>query len=171
MKVYTKTGDAGETSLYSGERVSKADLRVEAYGTMDELQSQLGFARVCIDDADVDEVLAHVEELLVSAMAELATVDPEERLDPADLVWIESCIDRYSPDKFSFRVPGVTEPSARLHLARAIARRCERRMVESSQVNMVSDSLMKFINRVSDLCYVLACEFEAEERTPTKPID
>lgn len=160
MKVYTKTGDVGETSLYSGERVSKASLRVDAYGTMDELQAQIGVARACIDDASVNEILVQVEELMVSAMAELATIDAEERLSAADIAWIESCIDQYSPEKFSFRVPGATEQSARLHLARTVARRCERRIVELNEVSPVNASLLKFINRVSDLCYVLACEFE-----------
>lgn len=162
MRVYTKTGDAGTTSLYSGERVSKADLRVEAYGTMDELQAQLGVARAHIDDADVDETLFHVEELMVGAMAELATIGSEERLGSADIAWIEERIDRYSPDRFSFRVPGATVPSAQLHLARAVARRCERRIVELKEHDAIGDGLLKFINRVSDLCYVLACEFEEE---------
>ena len=129
---------------------------------MDDLQAQLGVARACIDDAAVNEILVRVEELMVSAMAELATIDSKERLNASDISWIESCIDHYSPEKFSFRVPGANEPSARLHLARTVARRCDRQMVGLNEQDKVSDSLLEFINRVSDLCYVLACEFEKE---------
>lgn len=163
MRVYTRTGDTGMTSLYSGERASKASLRVEAYGTMDELQAQLGVARAYIDDADVDETLFHVEELMVSAMAELATIGSEERLGLDDIAWIEERIDRHSPDEFSFRVPGANAPSAQLHLARTVARRCERRIVELKEHDAVNDGLLKFVNRVSDLCYVLACELEEDD--------
>ena len=162
MKVYTGTGDAGQTSLYSGERVAKTSLRVQAYGTMDELQAALGLARASISTTEVNSILHRLEELLVGAMAQLATISSEERIGATEIAWIEECIDSYTPEKFSFRIPGANEQEARLHFARTIARRCERSMLELNAEEPVGEGLLVFVNRVSDLCYVLACAFEEE---------
>ncbi len=165
-KVYTKTGDTGETSLYSGERVSKCCARVEAYGTVDELQASLGLARAFVVHADVKLVIRALQETLVRAMAELATVGGEPRILEGDVKELEQTIDRFAarlPSAASFRIPGDSAGSAALHVARTVARRCERAIllsVEQDQV-VVTPALLAFFNRVSDLCYMLA-RFEDE---------
>ena len=163
MSIYTKTGDKGVTSLYSGERVSKSSERVEAYGDADELQASLGFARSLVDDAQADDDLLRIEELLVDAMAELATLEGDSRITDADVAWIEGRIDVYSPDKFSFKQPGADQVSAALHVARTVARRCERRVIVLDSASPLSDNLLAFFNRISDFCYALACHLEQEK--------
>ncbi len=156
MSLYTKSGDEGLTSLASGQRLSKADERVEAYGTVDELQAHLGLARAHVRDAAMAEDIQHVEERLFDAMAELADAQ-EARITEADIQWLEEKIDQYAPSCFSFVVPGENVPSAALHVARTVARRCERRIVSLSSGAEVASELLVFFNRVSDLCYAMAC--------------
>lgn len=163
MHVYTRRGDGGETSLYSGERVSKANLRVEAYGTADELQSWLGLARTSVTDVEISTILYTVESQLIHAMAELATIGGEPRITVEHVAYLEENIDRYTPEKFSFRVPGDTVASAQLHVARTVARRCERVVQRLANQESLSETLMAFLNRISDLCYVLACAQEGEK--------
>lgn len=158
MNLYTRSGDEGFTSLASGQRLSKADERVEAYGTVDELQAHLGFARalVCDADASLAADLKHIEERLYDAMAELAEAQ-EARITEADIQWLEEKIDQYAPGRFSFVVPGENVPSAALHVTRTVARRCERRIVTLSRTVTVAPELLTFFNRISDLCYAMAC--------------
>lgn len=165
-KVYTKTGDAGETSLCSGERVSKCCARVDAYGTVDELQASLGLARALARHADVKLAIRELQETLVRAMTELATVDGEPRILEGDVEDVERTIDRFAsrlPAVTSFQIPGDSAGSAALHVARTVARRCERVVLLSAERDRVavSPALFKFFNRVSDACYVLA-RFEDE---------
>ncbi len=158
MNLYTKSGDEGFTSLASGQRLSKADERVEAYGTVDELQAQLGFARALVRTADAPLAadLEHIEERLYDAMAQLAG-GQEARITEGDIQWLEGRIDQYAPERFSFVVPGENVPSAALHVARTVARRCERRIVALSRTGAVAPELLTFFNRISDLCYAMAC--------------
>lgn len=165
-RVYTKTGDAGETSLYSGERVSKCCARVDAYGTVDELQASLGLARALAAHADARLAIRELQETLVRAMAELATVDGEPRVLDEDVKVLERTIDRFDaclPAVTSFQIPGDSAGSAALHVARTVARRCERAVLLSAERDQVAvtPALFAFFNRVSDLCYVLA-RFEDE---------
>lgn len=160
--IYTKSGDSGMTSLFSGERASKAGLRVEAYGTVDELQAYLGLARALCTKQEIGEVLYEVEKILFHAMTELATMDADPRVTPDHVARLESLIDAYSPEKFSFRVPGANASSSVLHIARTVARRCERCVVRLDGEVLLAPDLKAFFNRLSDLLYVLAC-FEAGE--------
>lgn len=166
-KVYTRTGDGGETSLYSGERVPKCCSRIDAYGTVDELQASLGLARALVRHEDIGEVLYELQRTLVPAMAELATVSGEPRIGAEDVEVLEQAIDFYSeriPSGFSFLVPGESAGSAALHVARTVARRCERAILECDEESLASPATLAFFNRISDLCYVLArYEDEAKE--------
>lgn len=166
-RIYTRTGDTGETSLYSGERVPKSCSRIEAYGTVDELQASLGLARALVERDEVAEALYELQRMLVPAMAELATVDGEARIHAEDVEAVERDIDRFFadiPSGFSFLVPGESAGSAALHVARTVARRCERALLTCADQEQISPCLLAFFNRLSDLCYVLArYEDEAKE--------
>ena len=143
MALYTRTGDEGKTSLATGRRVPKCSARVEAFGT--------------VDDADIAADLLHVEERLYDAMAELADPEGAARVTAEDVAWLEDRIDHYAPERFAFVVPGESEPTAALHVARAVARRAERRAVALAQAEEVSANVLQMLNRISDLCYAMAC--------------
>ncbi len=164
MSITTRTGDDGETGLWSGERIPKDDPRVEAYGTIDELSSALGAARhVCF----VDSVLFAIERIqrdLFRVAGELASVmipfdrpiRPEDGESLAELTAeIESRILLKG-----FVIPGMTQGSAALDMARTIARRAERRVIALSRLGEVSVSLMIYLNRLSDYLFMLAREEE-----------
>lgn len=164
-KIYTKKGDEGKTSLYSGERVSKSSLRVDLGGTIDELQAFLGLARATTRHTESAATLYHLECKLMHAMTELAVSAGEAYIFAEDVVALEQAIDTYSTElqgKFSFAVPGESPGSATLHVARTVARRCERRLVslveeeDGAGAGAVSPTLLAFFNRISDLCYTLA---------------
>lgn len=158
-KFYTGTGDAGQTSLYSGERRAKTDLRIEAYGTIDELQAFLGQARSFAAADEVARALLDVEELLMQVMAELATLEGEPRINGGHVRDIEEKIDWFTerlPEGFRWSVPGDSVPSAALHVARAVARRAERQTLRLAAAEDVGVDLLVYLNRISDLCYALA---------------
>jgi cob(I)alamin adenosyltransferase len=171
MKIYTKTGDRGETGLFGGQRVRKDDVRVEAYGEVDELNSTLGLALVHLADgtmADVAEELRRVQTDLFTLGANLATPAPEDggrenayipALDPARIEALERWIDRaegeLEPLK-SFVLPGGTPAAAALHLARTVCRRAERRVVTLSHEAHVGQKHSIYLNRLSDLLFTLA---------------
>lgn len=158
-KVYTRTGDAGQTSLYSGERVAKCCPRVDAYGEADELQAALGLARALSKNPDTKDALKELEETLVTAMAELATIGGDARITWDHVEHLENQIDAFqakAPQEFRFVVPGDQPGSAALHLARTVARRCERALLLFAENDEVSKDILAFFNRISDLCYVLA---------------
>jgi cob(I)alamin adenosyltransferase len=165
VKIYTRTGDAGETALFDGTRVSKSDARVEAYGEIDELNAVLGMARAAGVDAEVDEVLAGLQRDLLALGARLA--DPAERIagrvtkaviTEADVTRLEQWIDRFEPELAPLRrfiVPGGGTSGAALHLARTVCRRAERRIVALGS-GAVEPVLLVYVNRLSDLLFVLA---------------
>lgn len=163
-KFYTRTGDKGETSLYSGQRVPKTSSRIETYGTIDELQAFLGQARsLTASDASATTLL-EVETTLMQVMAELATLDGEPRITQIEVEGIELAIDKFSeqlPTGFQWSVPGDSQASAVMHVARTIARRAERQALRLASKEMVGDMLLVYLNRISDLCYALA-RFEDE---------
>lgn len=161
-KVCTGTGDAGETSLYSGERISKCSPRMEACGCVDELQAQLGLARALVGDPDVAGILLKAEVLLVDAMAQLADANGAERIDADAVQWVEGVIDEYAPQDFGFQVPGNDVPSAALHVARTVARRAERRILRLHAEEPVGADMLRFFNRLSDMCWVLACSLDPD---------
>ena len=165
MKIYTRKGDDGRTALYGGGRVSKADARVEAYGSVDELNAAIGLARAASLPEGVDEVLAHVQSDLFDLGAELAAVGRaaealgETRLTEADVARLERAIDRFDdelPPLRTFVLPGGSEAAARLHVARTVARRAERRLVQLSEQESVRPLLLQYLNRAGDLLFVLA---------------
>ena len=164
MKIYTRTGDAGETSLFDGSRVSKADSRVDAYGDVDELNAWLGLVRANGPDADLDQPLLRIQQDLFALGAQLA--DPRDRiadrvrkasLDDADVARLEQLIDRLEselPPLRRFILAGGSPAGAALHVARTVCRRAERRMVALTPAPEAV--LVKYVNRLSDLLFVIA---------------
>jgi cob(I)alamin adenosyltransferase len=164
MKIYTKTGDKGDTSLFGGQRVPKDALRIEAYGTIDELNSVLGIVRSDNKDADIDSILGRVQKELFDLGADLATPrsinsKKVKRIEAKDCVHLEKSIDRLEeqlkPLK-TFVLPGGSPVAARLHFARTVCRRAERAVVRLSRNEDIGDGITIYLNRLSDLLFVLA---------------
>lgn len=169
-KVYTKTGDKGTTSLLTGERVSKTSPRVEAYGTVDEINSALGLARAHCTKAEVKDTILKLQKLLMSIMADLAsTGDKEHYVTAGHVSTLEQIIDEFNsklPPLKNFIIPGETPGAAALDLARTVTRRAERqtlRLKDQEADNNVTDDLLISLNRLSDLCFVLS-RYEAESK-------
>ena len=165
MKIYTKTGDSGQTSLFDNTRVSKADARVDAYGEVDELNACLGAARAAGVDADVAGLLESLQTDLFALGARLA--DPAARIAPrvdkvtidaASVQRLEQAIDRLEetlPPLRRFILPGGSPAGALLHLARTVCRRAERRVIALG-ADVVDPILVVYLNRLSDLLFVVA---------------
>lgn len=170
--VYTRGGDKGETGLFGGNRTPKDDIRVEAYGTMDEANSAIGLAYSLSEDNDIREILHHLQERIFVLGAELASDEKgkamlKDGISQADIDFMEEKLDYYlsviGPQK-SFIVPGKNPVSSALHLARTVVRRGERRIVEYTHKDPdVRPELVKFANRLSDLLFVLARTEEYNE--------
>lgn len=167
MKIYTKTGDKGETGLIGGTRVMKSALRVDTYGEIDELNAVLGFIRARLTDETFSDILLEIQRDLFAIGAQLADPRGQVEKKKADKVGIaesrvqelEEVIDRYDailPALRTFILPGGSEDGALLHLARAVCRRAERRMVALSQDTPLPPVLVVYINRLSDLLFMLA---------------
>lgn len=162
MKIYTRTGDDGTTSLFSGGRVSKHHLRVEAYGTVDELNSVLGVARALKPHGD--PWLSHVQRQLFHLGADLATPldsnsDWVVRMDAAGVVWLEARIDEMMvelPELKNFILPGGVPAAAQLHVARTVCRRAERLVVMLVENEPLGDHVLPYLNRLSDFLFTLA---------------
>ncbi len=160
-KIYTRTGDDGKTSLVGGGRVSKHAKRPSAYGDVDELNSVLGMARIHCN-ADTDTQLARIQNDLFDLGADLATVDenvPALRITDDQVSRLEGEIDAINENLEplnSFILPGGTELAAWLHLARTVARRAERQMTELAAEEPVNAPALHYINRLSDLLFVMA---------------
>ncbi len=164
MKLYTRTGDAGETSLFDGTRVAKDDPRVDAYGEIDETNAWLGFARAAGLDAALAGEVAHLQRDLFAVGAQLA--DPADRLaarvtkaivSDADVDRLERLIDRFDaelPPLRRFILAGGTPAGAALHIARTVCRRAERRIVALDP--RVDGVVIRYVNRLSDLLFVMA---------------
>jgi cob(I)alamin adenosyltransferase len=165
VKIYTKTGDTGETSLFDKSRVSKADARVDAYGEVDELNACLGAARAARLDADLTGVLEQIQRELFAVGARLA--DPSSKIasrvekvsvTDAEVTQLELMIDRLDeqlPPLRHFILPGGSNAGALLHLARTVCRRAERRVV-SLGAGAVDPVIIVYLNRLSDLLFVMA---------------
>jgi len=160
-KVYTRTGDSGETSLVGGQRVSKSSRRVEAYGDVDELNSLIGLARSWLTDVEIDGVLSVIQNDLFTLGADLAS--PETitvpRIHEDFISKLEELSDKFleelEPLK-EFILPGGSQAGAALHLARTVARRVERRTVELKEVESINEQALVYLNRLSDLLFILA---------------
>ena len=169
LKIYTRTGDSGETGLFGGGRVEKDHPRVEAYGDVDELNAAIGMARAVEMMPRIDEVLVPVQRDLFSIGALLATPDPEKmrqqlekaRIDDVRIAELERAIDdgeRELEPLRSFILPGGTPKAAALHVARTVCRRAERRVVRLQRDEPVElpPLVVIYLNRLSDLLFVLA---------------
>jgi len=175
-KVYTRTGDGGQTSLVGGARVSKSGLRVDAYGEVDELNSALGVARAYLQDTEVDEILGVIQNDLFTLGADLAS--PTElkvpRISAALVKALEDHADRFlaelEPLK-EFILPGGNRAGAMLHLARTIARRTERRVVALAATEAINAETIVYLNRLSDLLFVLARVVNHRAGVPEKMTD
>jgi cob(I)alamin adenosyltransferase len=164
-RIYTRTGDDGTTSLGNNQRRKKYDLRVEAYGTLDEVNAVVGLVRLHVtDDAELDAVLGRIQNDLFDVEADLCLSEKGPggaRLTVTDtqVAWLESEIDRFNADLAplrSFILPGGSAAAAYLHLARTVCRRAERIMVELADRpgEMVSAPSLKYVNRLSDFFFV-----------------
>lgn len=168
-RIYTRGGDAGQTSLGSGDRVAKHDLRVAAYGTVDEANAALGLARLhTIEDRETDEILARIQNDLFDLGADLCTPEGDARaarkqegalrivLEQVDRLEQEiDALNESLAPLTSFILPGGTPAAAHLHMARTIARRAERLMTELATHEDVNPDALKYINRLSDHLFVL----------------
>ena len=166
-KIYTKTGDDGRTALFGGGRVGKDDIRVEAYGEVDELNAVIGAARSVEMMPRIDEVLAPVQRDLFAIGALLATPHPEDhkkqlekaRIGDKRIAQLEQAIDdgeaELEPLK-AFIMPGGTQKAAALHVARTVCRRAERSVVRLMHTEQVPAIVVVYLNRLSDLLFVLA---------------
>src|SRR4051794_17997656 len=166
-KIYTRTGDDGTTGLGSGERRRKDDLRVEAYGTVDEANAAIGLARLSTaDDKPIDAMLSAIQNDLFDLGAELATLHTDTpppyeplRMTQAQVDRLEREIDRLNADLSPFRpfvLPGGTKAAAALLLARTTTRRAERLMVALAAAERVGAPALKYVNRLSDFLFVAA---------------
>ncbi len=162
MKIYTKTGDDGTTALFSGGRVRKTHLRVETYGTVDELNSLLGVVRT--GQPDGDNWLNRVQHQLFHLGADLATPLNAKsewvvRMDAGTIAWLEACIDEMSaelPPLKHFVLPGGSVTGAQLHVARTVCRRAERLAVALAEEETLGEHVVPYLNRLSDFLFMLA---------------
>lgn len=172
MKIYTRTGDDGTTALFAGGRVSKTDLRVETYGTVDELNAALGLARA--QQPAGDAWLAQMQRQLFTLGADLATpLDARSsyivRLDAAAVAWLEAVIDEATaalPPLTHFILPAGCPAAAHLHLARTVCRRAERLAVALAAQEPVSAQVVPYLNRLSDCLFTLARWENAQAGVP-----
>ena len=158
--VYTRTGDKGTTGLYTGERVSKHSLRVEAYGTVDEITSALGLARATVTRQDVKGTILKVQQLLMSLMADIASMNLPEPYIKEEHVKIDK-YDAMLEPLGHFIIPGDTLGAAALDIARTTTRRAERCALRLAEEEPVNQQALIALNRLSDLCFILA-RVEAE---------
>lgn len=163
-KVYTRTGDRGKTSLYTGERVSKDSLRVEAYGSVDEADSVLGQARAFAVHENVKSTIYKLQKDLWMLMADVASVGNEPNIKPEDVTELERLIDSYTESLQPldhFLVPGETKSESFLNAARSVVRRAERAMWRLNESELVNEVDIRYLNRLSDLCFTLG-RYESE---------
>jgi len=164
MKIYTKTGDKGTTALLGGTRVSKHHLRIEAYGTVDELNSFLGLARDHLTSEDDRQLLLEIQERLFTLGATLATEPSKTNVKKPDLTegdieTLEKAIDAMNLQLLelkNFILPGGHPAVSALHIARSVCRRAERATTRISETEQVDEIIIRYLNRLSDFLFVLA---------------
>lgn len=178
MKIYTRTGDAGTTGLFGGERVDKDAASVDAYGSVDELNAWLGVVRASAGAGELDRVLEQIQADLFTLGAELACVPGKEGrlgmtlVGAADTARLEAHIDaaeaELEPLK-SFILPAGSPAAANLHVARTVCRRAERRVIAARRSAPVRDEVVHYLNRLSDLLFVLARAANRHAGVPDSP--
>lgn len=165
FKVYTKTGDDGTTGLVGGNRVKKYDLRLECYGTIDELNASIGLIRSHEIEEELKGLLTQIQNKLFNIGSRLASDEKGEEftakleIKREDIEVLEKAIDHFEetlPELRNFILPGGEVSVAQCHMARTICRRAERRIVEFSEQTHVQDDMIKYVNRLSDFLFVLA---------------
>lgn len=165
MKIYTKTGDAGETGLFGGQRLSKADPRVEAYGSVDETNAALGVARAAGVSGDIEAMLARIQAELFVLGAELATPEAHRSrlgmplIDLTAITALEADVDRLEADLAplsNFILPAGARGACALHHARAVCRRAERCVVAVREASALRLDVVAYLNRLADLLFVMA---------------
>jgi cob(I)alamin adenosyltransferase len=163
MKIYTKTGDEGETGLFAGARVWKDDVRIEAYGTVDELNAAIGVARSERLPPQIDQTLERAQSELFSVGAELATPEPQKLgmvlIGETEIGLLEKAIDLLEaglPPLKQFILPAGSSGGALLHLARGVCRRAERRVVTLASSAAISPAIVRYLNRLGDYLFVAA---------------
>ncbi len=171
-RIYTKTGDDGTTGLVGGNRVSKSDLRLEAYGTVDELNAWLGLLTTEIE-TDVTDLLLSIQQNLFIIGSKLATVEKEHRLTvrlnigESAIRELEQAIDACTgmlPPLRHFIIPGGSSVACRCHIARTVCRRAERRIVQLSENHFVDPLILKYMNRLSDFLFVLSRKLNSDTK-------
>lgn len=164
-KVYTKKGDKGSTSLVGGVSIRKSSMRIEAYGTVDELSSQLGLLASYLSDGVEKNNVERIQNTLFNVCSYLATdisqtpLYDSAKLNPRETVFLEDEIDSILaqlPERLGFVLPGGTVAASQAHVCRAVCRRAERRIVQLSEITEVSPEVMQYVNRLSDYLFVLA---------------
>lgn len=164
-KVYTRRGDEGMTSLVGGQRVSKASIRLESYGTVDELSAHLGLLAAMLPDGIDKDMVQRIQNTLFNVCTNLATDQDETPLCPSaylpegEIESLEQQIDammKTFPEKQGFILPGGTCEAAQAHVCRTVCRRAERRIVELAATAKVSPEVLQYINRLSDYLFVLS---------------
>jgi len=163
MRIYTKTGDAGETGLFAGARVRKDNVRIEAYGTVDELNAVIGLARAERLSPEIDQTLERVQSELFSVGAELATPEPQKHglaiIGETHVGLLEKAIDHLEaglPPLKQFILPAGCRGGALLHMARGVCRRAERRVVTLAGGAAISIQIICYLNRLGDYLFVAA---------------
>ncbi len=177
MKIYTKTGDSGETALFGGQRVAKDAQRIEAYGAVDELNAFLGLAVRHCTSPDLKSRLLRVQGELFQVGADLATpLDAKTsyitRLDADPARRLEAEIDEWQellPPLTSFILQGGSQPGAALHIARTVCRRAERRTVSLARAEPINEAVIVYLNRLSDWLFVLARLVNHRQNVPETP--
>lgn len=173
-KIYTKTGDAGETSLIGGSRVLKFHIRIEAYGTVDELNSYIGLIRDQQIDRHYKDILLEIQNKLFTAESILASEKKETtknlpEINTEDISLLENEIDLMNkslPELHSFILPGGHTTVSYCHIARCVCRRAERVVTSLSQNHPVDELVLKYLNRLSDYLFVLARKIAKDNNTP-----
>lgn len=181
MKIYTKKGDKGETGLLGGTRVKKSHIRIESYGTVDELNSWIGLIRDQSIDKHSKEVLIHIQDRLFTIGSHLAS-DPEKSkakipdIKEDDVIALENEMDKMNetlPEMKSFVLPGGHTTVSYCHIARCICRRAERCAVGLASEEKVEDIIIKYLNRLSDYLFILSRKLTQDlkaEEIPWKPV-
>lgn len=169
MKIYTRTGDKGSTSLFDDKRVPKDHIRVESYGTIDELISFLALAKNYMEDKEIYALIEKIQNKLFTVATNLATEDKSKvihHIVEEDIKYLEENVDKYMGkigNPKGFIVPGSGKKSGYLHVCRTICRRAERRIITLSFQEEIDPLVIKYVNRLSDLIYAVARYLEEEE--------
>lgn len=166
MKIYTKTGDAGKTGLIGGTRVSKSDMRLDAYGTVDELNAFLGYLISLLTEEDMVNELQHIQHKLFAVGSYLATDSSKTAIKKASIISEEEIkkietsidsLDKALPPLKQFILPGGSTAAASCHICRAVSRRAERKIIKMADEGIeISDEIMRYMNRLSDYFFVLS---------------